>query len=152
METRKLILGTIFLFISLMALGQNKFDLTPDNMIKFIGKVNQEQFEQSVGSPVGEEEGFIGSAAVLLLFLTLILRIIHLAERQPPKFGRVYGYSIASILFFHVLINVGMVMGLMPVIGIPLPFFSYGGSSLWGFTLMLFIFLRIDAGRKARER
>lgn len=111
-----------------------------------------EQDTDFIFCTVGEEEGFIGSAAVLLLFLTLILRIIHLAERQPTKFGRVYGYSIASILFFHVLINVGMVMGLMPVIGIPLPFFSYGGSSLWGFTLMLFIFLRIDAGRKARER
>ena len=111
-----------------------------------------EQDTDFIFCTVGEEEGFIGSAAVLLLFLTLILRIIHLAERQPTKFGRVYGYSIASILFFHVLINVGMVMGLMPVIGIPLPFFSYGGSSLWGFTLMLFIFLRIDAGRKVRER
>ena len=97
---------------------------------------------------VGEEQGFVGSAAVLLLFLSLILRLIFLAERQTSVFGRVYGYSIMSILLFHVFINVGMVMGLTPVIGIPLPFFSYGGSSLWGFTLTLFIFLRIDAGRK----
>ena len=97
---------------------------------------------------MGEEQGFVGSAAVLLLFLSLILRLIFLAERQTSVFGRVYGYSIMSILLFHVFINVGMVMGLTPVIGIPLPFFSYGGSSLWGFTLTLFIFLRIDAGRK----
>ena len=85
--------------------------------------------------------------SVLLLFLFLILRLIHLAERQPYRFGRVYGYSVLSIFLFHVFINVGMVLGLTPVIGIPLPFFSYGGSSLWGFTILLFIFLRIDAGR-----
>ena len=96
---------------------------------------------------VGEEEGFLGSAGVLLLFLALIIRLIILAERQPFKFGRVYGYSVLSIFLFHVFINVGMVLGLTPVIGIPLPFFSYGGSSLWGFTILLFIFLRIDAGR-----
>ena len=96
---------------------------------------------------VGEEEGFVGSATVLMLFLALILRLIHLAERQPYRFGRVYGYCVLSIFLFHVFINVGMVLGLTPVIGIPLPFFSYGGSSLWGFTLLLFIFLRIDAGR-----
>ena len=87
------------------------------------------------------------SATVLILFLALILRLIHLAERQPFKFGRVYGYCVLSVFLFHVFINVGMVLGLTPVIGIPLPFFSYGGSSLWGFTLLLFIFLRIDAGR-----
>ena len=87
---------------------------------------------------------------MLLLFLFLILRLIHLSERQSSTFGRVYGYSVLSILLFHVFINVGMVMGLTPVIGIPLPFFSYGGSSLWGFTIMLFIFLRIDAGRKLK--
>ena len=86
---------------------------------------------------------------MLLLFLALILRLIHLAERQPFRFGRVYGYSVVSVFLFHVFINVGMVLGLTPVIGIPLPFFSYGGSSLWGFTFLLFIFLRIDAGRKA---
>ena len=107
-----------------------------------------EQDTDFIFCTVGEEEGFIGSAGVLLLFMALLLRLIYLAERQTTTFGRVYGYSLLSILFFHVLINVGMVMGLMPVIGIPLPFFSYGGSSLWGFTLMLFIFLRIDAGNK----
>ena len=106
-----------------------------------------EQDTDFIFCTVGEEEGFIGSASVLLLFLFLILRLIHLAERQPYRFGRVYGYSVLSIFLFHVFINVGMVLGLTPVIGIPLPFFSYGGSSLWGFTILLFIFLRIDAGR-----
>lgn len=106
-----------------------------------------EQDTDFIFCTVGEEEGFLGSAGVLLLFLALILRLIHLAERQPFKFGRIYGYCVASIFLFHVFINVGMVLGLTPVIGIPLPFFSYGGSSLWGFTLLLFIFLRIDAGR-----
>lgn len=107
-----------------------------------------EQDTDFIFCTVGEEQGFLGSAGVLLLFLCMILRLIHLAERQTSTFGRVYGYSVMSILLFHVFINVGMVMGITPVIGIPLPFFSYGGSSLWGFTLMLFIFLRIDAGRK----
>ena len=106
-----------------------------------------EQDTDFIFCTVGEEEGFVGSAGVLLLFLALILRLIHLAERQPYRFGRVYGYCVLSIFLFHVFINVGMVLGLTPVIGIPLPFFSYGGSSLWGFTLLLFIFLRIDAGR-----
>lgn len=106
-----------------------------------------EQDTDFIFCTVGEEEGFLGSSAVLLLFLALILRLIHLAERQPFKFGRIYGYCVLSIFLFHVFINVGMVLGLTPVIGIPLPFFSYGGSSLWGFTLLLFIFLRIDAGR-----
>lgn len=106
-----------------------------------------EQDTDFIFCTVGEEEGFVGSAGVLLLFLALILRLIHLAERQPFTFGRVYGYCVLSIFLFHVFINVGMVLGLTPVIGIPLPFFSYGGSSLWGFTLLLFIFLRIDAGR-----
>ena len=106
-----------------------------------------EQDTDFIFCTVGEEEGFVGSAGVLLLFLALILRLIKLAERQPFKFGRVYGYCVLSIFLFHVFINVGMVLGLTPVIGIPLPFFSYGGSSLWGFTLLLFIFLRIDAGR-----
>ncbi len=110
-----------------------------------------EQDTDFIFCTVGEEEGFIGSAAVLLLFMALILRLIYLAERQTTKFGRVYGYCVLSVIFFHVLVNVGMVMGLMPVIGIPLPFFSYGGSSLWGFTLLLFIFLRIDAGNKPRQ-
>jgi rod shape determining protein RodA len=106
-----------------------------------------EQDTDFIFCTVGEEEGFIGSASVLVLFLALILRLIHLAERQPYRFGRVYGYSVLSIFLFHVFINVGMVLGLTPVIGIPLPFFSYGGSSLWGFTILLFIFLRIDASR-----
>ena len=106
-----------------------------------------EQDTDFIFCTVGEEEGFVGSAGVLLLFLALILRLIYLSERQPYRFGRVYGYCVLSIFLFHVFINVGMVLGLTPVIGIPLPFFSYGGSSLWGFTLLLFIFLRIDAGR-----
>lgn len=106
-----------------------------------------EQDTDFIFCTVGEEEGFLGSTAVLVLFLALILRLIHLAERQPFKFGRIYGYCVLSVFLFHVFINVGMVLGLTPVIGIPLPFFSYGGSSLWGFTILLFIFLRIDAGR-----
>ena len=106
-----------------------------------------EQDTDFIFCTVGEEEGFVGSAGVLLLFMALILRLIHLAERQPYRFGRIYGYCVLSIFLFHVFINVGMVLGLTPVIGIPLPFFSYGGSSLWGFTILLFIFLRIDAGR-----
>ena len=96
---------------------------------------------------VGEEQGFVGSAAVLLAFLILILRLIALSERQTSIFARVYGYSVVSIFLFHLFINVGMVLVLHPIIGIPLPFFSYGGSSLWGFTILLFVFLRIDAGR-----
>ncbi len=107
-----------------------------------------EQDTDFIFCTVGEEEGFLGSASVLLLFLVLILRLIYLSERQPFKFGRIYGYCVLSIFLFHVFINVGMVLGLTPVIGIPLPFFSYGGSSLWGFTLLLFIFLRIDAARE----
>ncbi|MBQ9656952.1 MAG: rod shape-determining protein RodA [Prevotella sp.] len=106
-----------------------------------------EQDTDFIFCTVGEEEGFLGSAGVLLLFLALILRLIHLSERQPFRFGRVYGYCVLSIFLFHVFINVGMVLGLTPVIGIPLPFFSYGGSSLWGFTILLFIFLRLDASR-----
>ena len=106
-----------------------------------------EQDTDFIFCTVGEEEGFLGAAGVLLLFLALILRLIRIAERQPFAFGRIYGYCVLSIFLFHVFINVGMVLGLTPVIGIPLPFFSYGGSSLWGFTILLFIFLRIDAGR-----
>ena len=106
-----------------------------------------EQDTDFIFCTVGEEEGFLGSAGVLLLFLALVLRLIKLAERQPFRFGRIYGYCVLSIFLFHVFINVGMVLGLTPVIGIPLPFFSYGGSSLWGFTILLFIFLRLDAGR-----
>ena len=110
-----------------------------------------EQDTDFIFCTVGEEEGFIGSAAVLVLFLSLILRLIQLAERQPTTLGRVYGYSVMSIFLFHLFINIGMVLGLTPVIGIPLPFFSYGGSSLWGFTILLFIFLRMDAGRDTRR-
>ncbi len=110
-----------------------------------------EQDTDFIFCTVGEEEGFIGSAGVLLLFLALILRLIIMAERQPIRFGRVYGYGVISIFLFHLFINVGMVLGLTPVIGIPLPFFSYGGSSLWGFTILLFIFLRIDASRNINK-
>ena len=106
-----------------------------------------EQDTDFIFCTVGEEQGFLGSALVLLLFMVLILRLISLSERQSSRFGRVYGYSVLSIFFFHLFINVGMVLGLTPVIGIPLPLFSYGGSSLWGFTILLFVFLRIDAGR-----
>ena len=111
-----------------------------------------EQDTDFIFCTVGEEQGFVGSAIVLLLFLTLILRLVHLAERQPTTFGRVYGYCVLSIFLFHIFINVGMVLGMTPVIGIPLPFFSYGGSSLWGFTILLFIFLRIDAGRNLQPQ
>ena len=106
-----------------------------------------EQDTDFIFCTVGEEEGFLGSAIVLLLFMTLILRLIVIAERQHTRFGRVYGYSVLSIFLFHLFINIGMVLGLTPVIGIPLPFFSYGGSSLWGFTILLFVFLRIDSAR-----
>ena len=109
-----------------------------------------EQDTDFIFCTVGEEQGFVGSAAVLLAFLILILRLIALSERQTSTFARVYGYSVVSIFLFHLFINVGMVLGLTPVIGIPLPFFSYGGSSLWGFTILLFIFLRLDAGRGRR--
>ena len=97
---------------------------------------------------VGEEFGFWGASLVLLCFGALIIRLILLAERQDTTFGRVYGYSVASIFLFHLIVNIGMVIGLTPVIGIPLPFFSYGGSSLWGCTILLFVFLHIDASRK----
>lgn len=109
-----------------------------------------EQDTDFIFCTVGEEQGFVGSVAVLLLFLTLILRLLYLAERQKFVFGRVFGYCVASIFIFHLIINIGMVIGITPVIGIPLPFFSYGGSSLLGFTILLFIFLRIDMARKRR--
>lgn len=111
-----------------------------------------EQHTDFIFCTIGEEEGFAGTLAVTLMFLILILRIISLAERQPTTFGRVYAYCVASYLIFHFCINIGMVIGLCPVIGIPLPFFSYGGSSLWGFTILLFILLRIDAARKLVRR
>lgn len=111
-----------------------------------------EQDTDFIFCTVGEEEGFIGSAGVLLFYLAFIWRLIVLAERQPDTLGRVYGYSLVSIFIFHLFVNVGMVLGLTPVIGIPLPFFSYGGSSLWGFTLLLFIFLRMDAERNLKNK
>ena len=107
-----------------------------------------EQHTDFIYCTIGEEEGFIGSAAVLVLFLILILRVISIAERSPSVFVRVYGYCVASYFIFHLAINIGMVIGLCPVIGIPLPFFSYGGSSLWGFTFLLFILIRLDASRR----
>lgn len=107
-----------------------------------------EQHTDFIFCTIGEEEGFWGTMTVMLLFLMLILRVVSIAERQPTVFGRVYAYCVASYFIFHFCINIGMVIGLCPVIGIPLPFFSYGGSSLWGFTILLFIVLRIDASRK----
>lgn len=106
-----------------------------------------EQSTDFIFCTVGEEWGFVGSAVVILLFLALLIRIILLAERQRSKFSRIYGYGVASILFFHFAVNIGMTIGLAPVIGIPLPFFSYGGSSLWAFTILLFIFVKQDADR-----
>ena len=108
-----------------------------------------EQHTDFIFCTIGEEEGFVGTSAVILLFLILILRVISLAERQPTTFGRVYGYCVASYLIFHFCINIGMVIGVCPVIGIPLPLFSYGGSSLWGFTILLAILLRIDSARSS---
>jgi len=98
-------------------------------------------------STIGEEWGFVGCFVVIGLYVFLLLRIVNMAERQRSVFSRVYGYSIACILFFHVVINIGMTIGIMPVIGIPLPFISYGGSSLWSFTILLFIFLKLDSNR-----
>jgi rod shape determining protein RodA len=109
-----------------------------------------EQHTDFIFCTIGEEEGFLGTTLVLALYLTLILRLIYIAERQRTAFERVYAYCVVSIFIFHLAINVGMVIGLCPVIGIPLPFFSYGGSSLWGFTILLFILLRLDASRKER--
>ena len=109
-----------------------------------------EQDTDFIFCTIGEEQGFLGSAFVLTMFAIFILRIMWLAERQNDRFGRVYGYSVASIFFFHFTINVGMVLGIMPVIGIPLPFFSYGGSSFLGFSILLFSFLRVDADRNLR--
>ena len=111
-----------------------------------------EQHTDFIFCTVGEEEGFIGSAGVLLVYLFFIWRLIIVAERQPDTLGRVYGYSVLCIFLFHLFINVGMVLGMTPVIGIPLPFFSYGGSNLWGFTLLLFILLRMDAERNLKRQ
>lgn len=106
-----------------------------------------EQHTDFIFCTVGEEWGFVGTFAVIALYVGLILRIIYLAQRQRDLFSQIYAYSVASILFVHFTINIGMVIGLLPVIGIPLPFFSYGGSSFWGFTLLLFILLRMDGSR-----
>ena len=114
---------------------QTKFNFVPEQSTDFIF------------CTVGEEWGFVGSLVVIALFVFLFVRLIILAERQRSVYSRVYGYSVASILFFHFAVNIGMTIGLMPVIGIPLPFFSYGGSSLWAFTILLFVFLRLDASR-----
>ncbi|MBI2269318.1 MAG: rod shape-determining protein RodA [Bacteroidetes bacterium] len=114
---------------------QTKFDFVPEQDTDFIF------------CTVGEEWGFLGSTAIIGLFITLIIRIIFMAERQRSPFSRIYGYGVASIFFFHLMINVGMTIGLAPVIGIPLPFFSYGGSSLWSFTILLFIFIKLDSHR-----
>lgn len=111
------------------------------------GKFVPEQHTDYIFSTVGEEWGFLGTVSVVVLFVLLLLRIVHLAELQKNQFSRVYGYSVASIIFFHFFINIGMVMGLIPTIGIPLPFFSYGGSGLWGFTILLFIFIKLDSNR-----
>ena len=110
-----------------------------------------EQDTDFIFCTIGEEQGFSGSVFVLTMFIIFIFRIIHLAERQEDRFGRAYGYAIASIFFLHFTINIGMVLGLVPVIGIPLPFFSYGGSSFLGFTILLSIFLRIDADREMNK-
>ncbi len=114
---------------------QTKFDFVPEQSTDFIF------------CTVGEEWGFAGTLLVIALFMTLLTRLVWLAERQRSTFSRIYGYSVAVILFFHFMVNIGMTIGVMPVIGIPLPFFSYGGSSLWSFTILLFIFIRLDASR-----
>ncbi|WP_034043464.1 rod shape-determining protein RodA [Wocania ichthyoenteri] len=111
------------------------------------GKFVPEQHTDYIFSTVGEEWGFLGSAFVVILFVLLIIRILLLAERQKTQFSRVYGYGVASIIFVHFLINIGMVMGLIPTIGIPLPMFSYGGSGLWAFTILLFIFIKLDSNK-----
>lgn len=114
---------------------QTKYDFVPEQSTDFIF------------CTVGEEWGFLGATVVVGLFLVLLVRIVIVAERQRSPYSRIYGYGVASIIFFHVLVNVGMTIGLMPVIGIPLPFFSYGGSSLWSFTILLFILIKLDAYR-----
>lgn len=115
---------------------QTKFDFVPEQSTDFIF------------CTVGEEWGWLGSVVVIALFIALLMRLVYIAERQKSVFGRTYGYCVASIIFFHFAVNVGMTIGLAPVVGIPLPLFSYGGSSLWSFTILLFIMLAIDAYRK----
>jgi rod shape determining protein RodA len=114
---------------------QPKYDFVPEQSTDFIF------------CTVGEEFGFVGSAVVVSLFLFLLIRIVQVAERQRSPFSRIYGYGVASVIFFHFLVNIGMTIGLVPVIGIPLPFFSYGGSSLWAFTILLFILIKLDSYR-----
>ena len=114
---------------------QTKFNFVPEQSTDFIF------------CTIGEEWGFTGSTIVIILYVWLFIRIIMMAERQRSSYGRIYGYGVASILFFHFLINIAMTIGLAPVIGIPLPFISYGGSSLWAFTILLFVFVKQDANR-----
>jgi rod shape determining protein RodA len=114
---------------------QTKFDFVPEQSTDFIF------------CTLGEEQGWVGTSSVIFLFVFLLVRLVRIAERQKETFARVYGYSVAAILFFHFMVNIGMTIGLFPVIGIPLPLFSYGGSSLWGFTILIFILLKIDAHR-----
>jgi rod shape determining protein RodA len=114
---------------------QTKYDFVPEQSTDFIF------------CTVGEEWGFAGASLVILMFLLLLLRVLFIAERQRSPFSRIYAYGVASILFFHIMVNIGMTIGLAPVIGIPLPFFSYGGSSLWSFTILLFILIKLDAYR-----
>jgi rod shape determining protein RodA len=116
---------------------QTKYNFVPEQSTDFIF------------CTVGEEWGFAGSLVIIVLFLYFLTRIVTLAERQRSDFSRIYGYGVAAILFFHFMINIGMTIGLVPVIGIPLPFFSYGGSSLWAFTILVFIFIKQDANRNA---
>lgn len=116
---------------------QTKYNFVPEQSTDFIF------------CTVGEEWGFVGTTAVIVLFILLLIRIVNVAERQRSVFSLIYGYGVASILFFHFVINIGMTIGLVPVIGIPLPFFSYGGSSLWAFTILLFIFIRLDTKKTA---
>jgi len=116
---------------------QTKYNFVPEQSTDFIF------------CTVGEEWGFVGCVALILIYLTLLIRIVNIAERQRTAFARIYAYGVASILFFHFFINIGMTIGIVPVIGIPLPFISYGGSSLWSFTILLFILLKFDSTRKA---
>jgi len=114
---------------------QTKFNFVPEQSTDFIF------------CTVGEEWGFLGSLFVILIYCFMLIRIINLAEKQKDSFTRIYGYCLASIIFLHFFINIGMTIGLVPVIGIPLPFVSYGGSSLWSFTIFLFVFIRLDLER-----
>jgi len=115
------------------------------------GRFVPEQHTDYIFSTVGEEWGFLGTSAVVILFTILILRLFHLAERQKSQFSRVYGYSVLSVIFVHFFVNIAMVIGLFPTVGIPLPFFSYGGSGLWGFLILVLVFLKLDAKRKSLD-